>query len=127
MVGAAHADGVPPPPGSVPCRQGSAVMAKVELYFGAGRATAAASSRKWARFLADTVTPRFPDGLTSWAADGQWRGPHGLAKEPAYVLVIFYRPDATSDARIDAIRATYARRFRQTSVLRADSSACVGF
>ena len=98
-------------------------MAKVELYFGSGREGRSA----WTRFLAAVVTPRFPDGLTSWTASGQWRGRLGSEKETAYVVVIFYRPDATSDQRIEAIRTAYKRRFKQTSVLRADSSACVGF
>lgn len=98
-------------------------MAKVELYFGAARG----GRNAWTRFLADVVTPRFPDGLTSWDVSGQWRGKRGLEREAAHAIVIFYRSDATSDERIEAIRATYERRFKQTSVLRADSSACVGF
>ncbi len=98
-------------------------MARVELYFGGRRGDAAV----WRRFIAAVVTPRFPDGLTSFEGSGQWRGPHGLAREPAHVLVVFYKPDATSDARIEAIRTVYKSRFRQSSVLRADSAACVGF
>ncbi len=98
-------------------------MARVELYFGAGRATA----RAWSAFLSDVVTPRFPDGFTSLDGSGQWRGPRGLARERTHVLVIFYRHDATSDARIEAIRGAYRRAFAQVSVLRADSTTCVGF
>ena len=105
------------------CRAGARSMARVELYFGARKT----GSRAWRRFLAEIVTPRFPDGLTSIEASGQWRSPSGLAKEPTRILVIFYRPDATSDQRIDAIRTAYQRRFAQTSVLRADTTACVGF
>ena len=97
-------------------------MAKVELYLGA-----AGSAAAWRRFLAEVVTPRFPDGLTVLEGRGQWRGPHGLAREPTRILVVFYRPDATSEARIEAIRALYKQRFHQRSVLRADSSACVAF
>ena len=108
---------------AAPCRPGSTTMARVDLFFGAGRVSRGA----WARFLATVVTPRFPDGLTSLVAAGQWRGPHGLARENAHVLVVFYRPDATSDARIEAIRHLYEKQFLQTSVLRADSVACVSF
>ena len=78
-------------------------------------------------FLARVVTPRFPDGFTSLDGIGQWHGPRGLARERTHVLVIFYRRDDTSDARIEAIRSAYRRTFAQSSVLRADSSACVGF
>ena len=31
----------------------------------------------WVSFLEDTVTPRFPDGLTVLDAQGQWRGSDG--------------------------------------------------
>lgn len=121
------ADGAPTPPRATPesiaCRPGSSEMARVELYFGAGRS----DSKAWRRFLATVVTPRFPAGLTSLDGFGQWRGPHGLTHEATHVLIIFYTPDRTSDARIEAIRLSYKVRFRQNSVLRADSTACVGF
>ncbi len=111
------------PDGQAACRAGSTAMARVELDFGASRTT----PRAWSAFLANVVTPRFPDGFTSLEGHGQWRGPRGLARERTRVLVIFYRRDATSDARIEAIRTAYRRAFAQRSVLRADSSACVGF
>ena len=98
-------------------------MARVELYFGGRRDGGPA----WRRFVASVVTPRFPLGLTSLDGEGQWRGPNGLVREATHILVIFYAPSADADARIEAIRDAYKRRFRQISVLRADSSACVGF
>ncbi len=105
------------------CAPGTGPMARVELFFGARDVTPGA----WASFLRGVVTPRFPDGLTSFEARGQWRGPGGSVAERTRVVVIFYHPDRDSDARIDAIRAAYKRRYRQTSVLRADGTACVGF
>lgn len=98
-------------------------MGRVELYFGARPHDAAA----WRRFLATIVTPRFPDGLTDIQGAGQWRGPRGLLRERTHLLVIYYRLDATSDARIEAIRTLYRATFAQRSVLRADSTACIGF
>ena len=97
-------------------------MAKVELYMGV-----AGSAADWHRFLATVVTPRFPDGLTVLDGRGQWRERGHLSREVTRVLVIFYTPDATSEARIEAIRDLYERRFKQRSVLRADSTACVAF
>ena len=111
------------PTGQVACRVGSTDVARVELYLGAGKAT----RRDWSAFLARVVTPRFPDGFTSLDGRGQWRRPGGLSRERTHVLVIFYRRDGTSDARIEAIRSAYRRVFAQTSVLRADAAACVGF
>ena len=104
------------------CRPGARPMAKVELFLGAVGPAAA-----WRRFLAEVVTPRFPEGLTVLEGSGQWRGPRGLVREPTRILLVFYAPDATSDARIETIRRLYKRRFAQRSVLRADSSACVEF
>ena len=99
-------------------------MARVELYFGAGRF----QSRSWRRFLAQVVTPRFSQGFTTSDGVGQWRDPQGSqSSEPTHILVVFYRPDATSNARIEAIRTIYKQRFRQRSVLRAETEACVGF
>lgn len=105
------------------CRPGSRAMARVELFFGAAHV----GPKAWTRFLASVVTPRFPDGLTSLDATGQWRGPAGLVREPSRVLVILYDPDASSDTRIEAIRRIYMARYRQTSVLRVDSAGCVSF
>ena len=109
-------------PAHAACPPGRESLAKVELYFGAPEPASA-----WRRFLANIVTPRFPNGLTVLDGYGQWRGANGTAHEATRVLVIFYRPDATSDARIETIRRLYKRRFRQLSVLRADTSACVAF
>ncbi len=98
-------------------------MARVDLFFGADDV----GHRAWDAFLKSVITPRFPDGLTTFDARGQWRGRHGIMAERTRVLVIYYRRSATSGAAIDAIRAAFKSRFRQASVLRADSSACVSF
>ncbi len=49
------------------CPDGWDQVTEYQLYFGLSDATGApdaVSDEAWARFLADTVTPRFPDGLT---------------------------------------------------------------
>ncbi|MDR3461984.1 MAG: DUF3574 domain-containing protein [Beijerinckiaceae bacterium] len=107
-----------------PCRPGSKLLARVELYFGAGGSRHAAA---WRGFLAQVVTPRFPDGFTVLDGAGQWRGPRGVTREASHVLIVFYEPSARSDQALDAIRAAYKARFRQQSVLRVDSTACVAF
>ncbi|MGD0635383.1 MAG: DUF3574 domain-containing protein [Beijerinckiaceae bacterium] len=106
------------------CRPGSKLFARAELYFGAGGSRHAAA---WRGFLAQVVTPRFPDGFTVLDGAGQWRGPRGLVREASHVLVIFHEPGAGTDQALEAIRAAYKARFRQQSVLRADSTACVSF
>jgi Protein of unknown function (DUF3574) len=107
------------------CAAPAAAMARVELFFGAGGGV---TPRGFAQFLAREVTPRFPDGLSLFQGYGQWRDKSGrIGAENSRLLVIYYPPDATTTDKIDAIRAAYKKRFRQQSVLRADSMACVSF
>ena len=44
------------------------------LFFGLGTPDGIVSDDAWVRFLAEIVTPRFPNGLTVVDANGQWRG-----------------------------------------------------
>ena len=82
----------------------------------------------WDTFLGDTVTPRFPDGLTVLDARGQWRDSEGLVrKERSKLLVILAPPDDDGMRRIDEISDEYERRFMQESVLRVVDDTCVSF
>ena len=60
-------------------------MLDVELLLGR-----TGSEAKWRRFLANEVTPRFPDGLTAYEATGQWRDPatRKISRERSRVLRI---------------------------------------
>ena len=79
-------------------------------------------------FVRDVVTPRFPDGLTTWAAHGQWRGADGrIAREDSRVVQVVHRPSAAADSSVAAITAEYERRFHQESVLRVRSRVEVSF
>jgi hypothetical protein len=74
------------------------------------------------------VTPRFPDGLTALEGYGQWKAPSGvIARERSRVLILMHNEDATSDRRIEAIRAAYRRQFHQLSIMRVDGEECVSF
>jgi len=99
-------------------------MARTELLFGAGHV----GDVQWKAFLSREVTPRFPDGLTAFDGTGQWKTPNGkIAKEPSRILLLWHKPDADDDARIDAIRDAYKKQFRQLSVMRVDGMDCVSF
>lgn len=104
-------------------------MRQVELFFGtAVKGHAPVTAQAWRRFLAEDVTPRFPDGLTIFEAHGQWRGAGGgIVQENSHVLVVLYQPGEDSEAKIEAIRSAYAKRFHQDSVMRVESEACVSF
>lgn len=103
-------------------------MDRLELVFGLAGRQGRVSSRAWAAFMEREVTPRFPDGLTVFDGYGQWRNKRGtISKESSRLLLIWYERDATTEAKIEAIRAAFKRRFHQESVLRANEISCVSF
>jgi len=103
-------------------------MARLELLFGAQLKGGAVGRRAWTNFLNKEVSPRFPEGLSVFEGYGQWKdAARRSVREPSRMLLIWYERDAASDARIEAIRSAYKKRFKQQSVLRADSISCVSF
>ncbi len=98
------------------------------LFFGTATPAGVVSAQDWNSFLAATVTPLFPAGLTAWPASGQWRSADGgLTQENAYVLNIVHPPGAAADAAIGSIMAQYRARFRQQAVLRVRTPACTSY
>ena len=79
-------------------------------------------------FLAETVTPLFPDGLSVVDVAGQFRDDQGtIVREPTKLLIILV-PDAAGVAPdVETIVAAYKERFDQQSVLHAEQPVCVGF
>jgi hypothetical protein len=126
----AHAEDAssPSPSSAQGCTVAAKRMERLELVFGLVGKQGRVSSRAWAAFMDREVTPRFPDGLTVFDGQGQWRDKHGtISKEPSRLLLIWYMRDAASEAKIEAIRTAYKQRFHQESVLRADEISCVSF
>jgi hypothetical protein len=97
------------------------------LYFGRSMpGDRTVSDDEWKSFLSESVTPRFPEGLTFWRADGQWRDAAGrITPESSYVLEIVHIDSDASERSIDAIRSDYRRRFDQESVLRVRAAVRV--
>ena len=97
---------------------------RTELYFGRSiRGGGKISDEQWKQFLADEVTPRFPDGFTVLSGYGQYRTKAGvITSEPSEVVIFLYTAKIknASRAKIDEIRAAYIKRFNQESVLRVD-------
>lgn len=124
----AYRAAVPEPAGAA-CRAGGNTMARLELLLGLARKGGGqVSEAEWQAFLDTEVTPRFPDGLTVLAGQGQWRGSAGtITKEPSKVLLIWYRRGADIEGRIEAVRDAYKARFGQDSVMRVDGVSCVSF
>ena len=108
------------------CPPGQQEAVQELLYFGADKPAGQVTPQNWSDFLADTVTPRFPAGLTTWQASGQWRSDAGsLVREPSYVLSLVHPPGAGSETAIGEIVDAYKRRFHQEAVLRVRSPACM--
>ncbi|ABB08852.1 hypothetical protein Bcep18194_A5258 [Burkholderia lata] len=113
------------------CTQpGESAMLQADLLFGrdiTGRGPVTDAER--AAFLADTVTPRFPDGLTYWDTHGQWRdrASGGITREDSFVIRIIADDTSDTRARLAAIRQTYMQRFHQQSVGMTVVAACASF
>jgi hypothetical protein len=92
-------------------------MRVIDLYFGGGGG-ARVTQRRWSRFLAQEVTPRFPDGLTVVDGAGQWREAAGkrIVRERTRIVTIAIAAGEVVADRIDTVVAAYKRRFRQKSV-----------
>ena len=86
------------------------------------------TEEEWRAFLREEVTPRFPDGLTIWRAEGQWRGRDGnIVREPVLVIEIVHRYDLRLDEELNAIAEAYKQRFRQEAVMRITTPARMEF
>ncbi|AOJ33062.1 DUF3574 domain-containing protein [Burkholderia metallica] len=113
------------------CTQaGGSRQLQADLLFGrdiAGRGPVTDAER--AAFLADVVTPRFPDGFTLWDTHGQWRDrtTGRITIEHSFVVRIVAGDTHETVDRVSAIRRTYAERFRQESVGVTLTPVCASF
>jgi hypothetical protein len=109
-----------------PCPSGQQAAVQELLYFGTDKPAGRVSAQDWAQFLEETVTPRFPDGLTAWPASGQWRSASSaIVHEPAYVLSLVHPASTSTETAIQELVASYKARFQQEAVLRVRSQACM--
>ena len=108
-------------PVPAPCAAPLKPALEVDLYFGRGRV----SDAQWAAFLAEEVTPRFPDGLSVADIAGQWRDPGGtIGRENSKLLIVVVFDAPAHAPKVEAIVSAYKRRFAQQSVLRVERPAC---
>ncbi|HZR46208.1 MAG TPA: DUF3574 domain-containing protein [Candidatus Manganitrophaceae bacterium] len=112
------ADGYSRPIPPLQNRQG-AVLISDTFFFGLSTARGPVSRAEWEAFLRDIVTPRFPDGLTYWEANGQWRGARNeLVQERTMVLQILHPDNFQNESAVQEIIGRYKAQFEQDSVLR---------
>jgi hypothetical protein len=103
---------------------------RAELLFGLSRRGAPdVTAAEWDAFLADSVTPRFPDGLTVIDGKGQWRNraTNAVASEASRVILIAAPDTPDTVSRLTAIAKDYGRRFHQEAVGLVVAPACVAF
>jgi hypothetical protein len=96
---------------------------RTELFFGTAKPDGSAvSEAEWQKFLADEVTPRFPDGFTVIMSDGQFRQDGKIVREKSFVLIVLYpvKTRKASRRKIEQIRRAYVKAFQQKSVMRVD-------
>lgn len=110
------------------CAPGAQPMVNETLYFGTdipGTGNRVGSD-DWQRFLAEVVTPHFPEGLSAWPASGQWRGTDGvIVREDSYVLQVLHDGSPAKRDALDDIGRAYKERFRQEAVLRTTTPMCM--
>ena len=88
-------------------------MVRTELYFGA------IPKHQWDNFLARVVTPLFPEGLTWYDVQGQWRAPDGVTRKlPSRMLVVIYADTLRNDLAIERVRQQFKGQFHHLAVLR---------
>jgi hypothetical protein len=105
-------------------------MMEVELLFGRNiGGKLGVGEARWRAFLSREVTPRFPDGLTVYDAQGQWRDAKtkAVVREPSKIVRIIVPADVQASEKIEAIASAYKQQFRQDAVGVLTRPACVSF
>jgi hypothetical protein len=113
-------------PADPQCGTASAQV-RTTLYFGLSKAhtKGSVSELEWQMFLKDEVTSRFPDGLTSWEAEGQWRAADGaIAHERSKVLLLVHPDGQAARTSVQTVIERYRKSFDQESVLWETARVC---
>lgn len=116
----------PAPAQTAACGATSTAQLRTTLYFGTTRPTGAVSELEWHMFLRDEVTQRFPDGLTVWDAQGQWKSAKGtIDQERTKVLLLVHPDTARARGSVQDVIEKYRKVFEQESVLWETASVCI--
>ena len=102
---------------------------EIDLYFGRGKQGGGeVSEAEWAQFVAEIVTPRFPDGLSVLNVEGQAREPSGgrIVRERTKLLVVVVFDPPSHRPKVGEVVAAYNARFGQHGVFRTERPVCAG-
>jgi Protein of unknown function (DUF3574) len=94
-------------------------LIQVDLYYGRNIGTTGqVSDRQFRQFLRNEITPRFPDGLTVYDADGQFLdSSNQLIREPSNVVSLILEDTQANEQLINQVIDLYKQKFQQESVL----------
>ncbi len=121
-AGSIRAQSPAPAPTPLSAVTAPVTLQRTELYFG-GIARIA-----WDEFLAQVVTPRFPDGLTWYDAHGQWQTRLGeVTRQDSRVLILLHAATPEKDRLVEELREEFKTRYHEISVLRADVAVTASF
>jgi hypothetical protein len=108
------------------CGGTTAAQVRTTLYFGSAKPKGSVSELEWQLFLRDEVTSRFPEGLTVWDAEGQWRAPLGAVEHERTKVLLLVHPDTVAARQsVQAVIERYRKAFDQQSVLWETSRVCI--
>ena len=115
--------------GDVACPGGMDSFTEINVYFGLEKGSGVTlTEEEWQSFLADTVTPHFPDGLTVLDARGQWfdTTEGRLYRESTKLLNVLVPADVVEDsvAAVRNISDIYKAQFDQQAVFYTSLPAC---
>lgn len=115
--------------GQFSCPEGMDQFTELNVYFGQEKGDGTTVTEdEWRDFLAQTITPRFPDGLTVLDARGQWfdTDEGRLYVEFAKLLNVLVPVDS-ADAGLASVRQisdSYKEHFNQQAVFHTALPAC---
>ena len=102
---------------------------EIDLYFGRDKQGGGeVSEAEWAQFVAEIVTPRFPDGLSVLNVEGQAREPSGgrIVRERTKLVVVVVFDAPAHRPKVGEIVEAYNARFGQHGVFRTERPVCAG-
>ena len=114
--------------GAPACAPSGVVYTRTTLYFGLARPAGTISGKQWKAFVREEVTLRFPQGFTTWEAQGQWQAANGqISRERSKVLLLVHPDNSAVRDSVVSLIASYKRRFQQESVLWETALVCAAF
>jgi hypothetical protein len=127
LAGALLLGGCAQPPGAA-CTAPLKPAVEVDVYFGRDKpAGGEVSDAEWASFLAETVTPLFPDGLSVLNVEGQSRDAAGrVVRERSKLLVVVVFDAPAHRGKVREIADAYVQRFGQHGVFHIEHAVCAG-